>query len=235
MEFSPGSKFLAKAFPINLWSLSPSITPPSTLKPPPDTAVGTQESPGGTVRVWTRGTVSCVSSTGWRALGREEGKKTEGSPLCTHVLDSQNPDNHMARSMPSGRGDEAKRREATCFSKRKGRNVNFLPSRARGRVTANTGYLGLSGPARAQAGRSSPKRGTQAEGSKSREAPGPRQAGFAQLFLSPLAHVHTQSTRTHMPQQVWQREVRRGPGRASRARKWVGLNHEFICFLPTAV
>lgn len=42
-------------------------------------------------------------------LGRKEGKT---GVLCqAHVLDSQNPDNHMAHSVPCGRWAMAKRRE----------------------------------------------------------------------------------------------------------------------------
>lgn len=97
--------------------------------------------------------------------------------------------------------------------------------------------MGPPGTARGRAGRSSKKRGTQAEGSKSREALGPRRPGFAQLFLTPLTHVHTEQ-HAHTPLQVGQREVPRGPGQlfrgTCRARKWVGLNHEFIYFLPTS-
>lgn len=122
------------------------------------------------------------------------GKKTEGSPLCAPVLDNHNPDNQRARSVPSGRWDEAKRREATRFSERKGRNVNCFP-RA---VHCKHRVSGAVWPCQGSSSQIISKKKGTGRGGKSREALGPRPVGFAQLFPTPLTHVHTQSsTHTH--------------------------------------
>lgn len=57
------------------------------------------------------------------ALGRKEGK-TEGVLCQAHVLDSQNPDNHMACSVPCGHWDIAKRREG--HSPQGGRGMGWM-------------------------------------------------------------------------------------------------------------